>query len=46
MIDETADVPEMHKVSFSFDYHKSNLKHSSAELYSALRTMQWSTKSS
>jgi hypothetical protein len=43
--DSTAVSPRIEKVSFSFDYHKQNLKHGSAEVYEALKTMEWRAKS-
>ena len=34
------------KVSFSFDHHKQSLKHTSVELYQALKTIEWRAKTS
>ena len=42
MVDESTAAA--HKVSFSFDLHKQSLKHSSAEVYQALKAIEWRAK--
>ena len=44
MVEDSTEYPTSQKITFSFDYHKQHLKHSSVELYQALRTMTWRAK--
>lgn len=46
MDESTQQTNILQKVSFSFDHHKQSLKHTSVELYQALKTIEWRAKAS